>query len=87
MDRDRRVTSALRALQGHYGPLSASPVYETEAVGFEGDPFYNLVVAFEAAEPPRTLRESLHAIERAHGRERPSIRFAPRALDLDLLLY
>ncbi|MES1163177.1 MAG: 2-amino-4-hydroxy-6-hydroxymethyldihydropteridine diphosphokinase, partial [Rhizobacter sp.] len=36
--------------------------------------------------PAQSLLEALHAIERAHGRERP-YRNAPRTLDLDLLLH
>ena len=36
--------------------------------------------------PPEDLLQALHAIEAAHGRERP-YRNAPRTLDLDLLLY
>ena len=64
-----------------------SPVYETTAVGFQGEPFYNLVVGIETDWPVRDINRRLRAIEDAHGRERGPDRFAPRTLDLDLLTW
>lgn len=64
-----------------------SSLYLTKPVGYTDQPdFINAVAQIETALPPRTLLESLLAIEQRHGRRR-EFRNAPRTLDLDLLLY
>ena len=45
IDAKRNIRLALDALREKFGELALSPVYESEAVGFEGDNFLNLVVA------------------------------------------
>jgi len=87
VDRERNVTAALLVLGTVYGALERSPTYETQAVGFKGDPFYNLVVAFETGQTPQQVAQELHRIEDEHGRQRSSGKFSDRTLDLDLLLY
>jgi len=87
VDRERNVRSSLDALRERFGRLDCSRVYQTEAVGFEGEPFYNLVVGFDTDLAPRELVDLLHAIEAAHGRRRDQPSFSDRSLDLDLLLY
>ena len=87
IDRERNIRGALEALERRFGTVTVSPVYETEPVGFDGAPFYNLAAAFETTEDPRAVVEILHDIEERFGRERDSERFAPRTLDIDLLLY
>jgi len=87
IDRDVHIRGALDDLEQAFGPLQISSVYESEAVGFDGDPFYNLVVAFATDLPPAEIGERLSAIETRHGRTRDSRKFAPRTLDIDLLLY
>lgn len=87
IDRARHVRAALDALGAAYGPLQCSPVYETAAVGFEGDDFYNLVVGFDTDATPGEVAARLHAIEDDNDRVRTGPRFSARTLDLDLLLY
>lgn len=87
VDAEKNIRSAVERLRTVYGELKVSPVYKTEAVGFEGDPFINLVVAFEADDSIEDLNRSLKQIEAEHGRSREDERFAPRTLDLDLLMY
>ncbi|MCS4505276.1 2-amino-4-hydroxy-6-hydroxymethyldihydropteridine pyrophosphokinase [wastewater metagenome] len=88
IDRERNVRSALAALRARYGELEISPVYETEAVGFDGDSFLNLVVGFDADSDPATLTDELKAVEHEHGRERRAQgRYNSRTLDLDLLTW
>jgi 2-amino-4-hydroxy-6-hydroxymethyldihydropteridine diphosphokinase len=66
---------------------AASPVYETDPLGYEDQPvFLNAVVALDTTLPPETLLAELHAIEAEFKRER-STRWGPRTLDLDLLWY
>lgn len=87
IDKERNIRGAIADLERAYGPLDLSPVYETTAQGFDGDPFYNLVAAFNSDAPPLAISEKLADLERRHGRERSHRGFVPRTLDLDLLLY
>lgn len=48
--------------------------------------FINSVAALHTELPPLDLLDQLQRIEQAHGRER-GLRWGPRTLDLDLLLY
>ncbi|HXG27389.1 MAG TPA: 2-amino-4-hydroxy-6-hydroxymethyldihydropteridine diphosphokinase [Nevskiales bacterium] len=86
-ERERRIREAVAALRRRFGSLRLSPVYESAAVGFSGSPFYNLVAAFDCDLPARQLLAALRAIEQACGRDPAAAKFAPRPLDLDLLLY
>jgi 2-amino-4-hydroxy-6-hydroxymethyldihydropteridine diphosphokinase len=87
VDRETHVRAAIRALDARFGPLAVSPVYETGAVGFEGEPFLNMVVGFDTDMPPEALIDYLKSLERERGRTPESNGFRPRTLDLDLLLY
>ena len=87
IERERHIRAALEDLRERFGELVISPVYETESVGFAGDPFYNLVVGFDSELPPGQLHALLRTIEARHGRERSGGKFASRTLDLDLLTY
>ena len=87
IDRERNVESALAALQDEYGELKQSRIFETQAVGFDGDPFYNLVIAFDTDQSPQQVSETFSRIEDEHGRDRSGGKFSSRSLDLDLLLY
>jgi 2-amino-4-hydroxy-6-hydroxymethyldihydropteridine diphosphokinase len=86
IDRDRNIALALRLLEASFGRLQRSSVYESAAVGFDSDPFYNLVVGFETAATPRHIQDALHCIEESSGRIRTT-GLSARTLDLDLLLY
>lgn len=79
--------AGLRALAERFGLLRLSPVYRNSAVGFEGEDFLNLVIAFETDAPVGEVAAALAEIEAANGRVRGEAKFAPRSLDLDLLLY
>lgn len=84
---ERRVRDAVQGLRQRFGALQLSPVYRNPAVGFKGDDFLNLVVAFASEESAAGVHAALDDIERQCGRIRGGPRFAPRTLDLDLLLY
>lgn len=87
IDRERNTRAGVQALRERFGELELSSVYESEAVGFEGDAFYNMVIACEVDEDVRSINRALAEIEDAHGRDRSGPRFSSRTLDLDLLLY
>ena len=86
-DRERSIRGAVADLRAAFGELVLSPVYETKAVGFDGDAFYNLVIGIETDRPVAEINTTLRAIEDAHGRVRGPEKFAPRTLDLDLLTW
>jgi 2-amino-4-hydroxy-6-hydroxymethyldihydropteridine diphosphokinase len=83
----RYLRAALAELEARYGRLRVSSVYESAAMGFSGNNFYNLVAGFDSAAPPETIQGSLREIEDRNGRSRHGPKFSARTLDLDLLLY
>ena len=67
--------------------VAGSSVYETDPVGYLDQPaFYNAVLLLETNISPESLMKSLLQIEADLGRVR-TFTNAPRAIDLDLLLY
>ncbi len=87
IDKEKNIISAIAALQAEFGELIRSKVYQTEAVGFEGADFHNLVIGFDTYRSPKEVAKVLSQIEQRHGRKRGRERFLSRTLDLDLLLY
>ncbi len=81
------LRQAVATLAAAWPGLRVSNAYSNAAVGFAGDDFINLVVAFETDEPLAQVLERLKAIEEASGRKRGAPKWAARTLDLDLLLY
>jgi 2-amino-4-hydroxy-6-hydroxymethyldihydropteridine diphosphokinase len=87
VDAIRHVRQAVAALGRDFGQLATSAVYRTAAIGFEGDPFLNLVVGCRTNLPLAAVLARLSAIEAALGRERRASRYAARTIDLDLLVF
>lgn len=87
IDSERNIRRALELLQQRYGELTISPVYQTAAVGFEGNDFLNLAVLFSAQDEVNEIVRSLKQIEDRMGRDRSLPRFSARSIDLDLLTY
>jgi len=83
----KHVRLAVDALREVYGELVVSSVYESEAVGFSGENFLNLVVGLDTEQSVDEVNASLHDIEDRYGRDRSGPRFSSRSVDLDLLLY
>lgn len=64
-----------------------SSIYETEPVGYTDQAdFLNMLVEIETSLEPIQLLDHCQEIENHLGRER-LIRFGPRTIDLDILLY
>ena len=87
IDRYRHITVALNALSLAFGNIQCSPVYESEAVGFEGAHFLNLVVLMETELSCGELNLWLKQLEDSHGRKRDIKKFSPRTLDIDILIF
>lgn len=71
--------------------LAASTVYVTQPQGYADQPWFlnqALKLGLEAAWRPQAFVRALLEIEAVMGRVRdPSLRFGPRVIDLDLLLF
>jgi len=78
---------ASRELCREFPDVRFSPWYQNKAVGFEGDDFINFVAGFATELPLEEVLPRLHAIETLCGRPRGAPRWAPRSMDLDMLLY
>ncbi|QTD40274.1 2-amino-4-hydroxy-6-hydroxymethyldihydropteridine diphosphokinase [Sporosarcina sp. Te-1] len=88
-DRLHQLMDAVRSLQGNDGitVVNLSSVYETIPVGYtEQSDFLNLVVMVETTLSAQDLLSVCQKIENEQGRVR-TIRWGPRTVDLDILLY
>tara|TARA_R110000824_G_scaffold336_11_gene2423 strand:+ start:82961 stop:83482 length:522 start_codon:yes stop_codon:yes gene_type:complete len=79
--------ACLDALLLKFSGLSLSAVFESEAIGFAGDNFLNMVVAFDTDLSLDILVSTLKKIEDDCGRDRNQPRFSGRTMDIDVLLY
>jgi 2-amino-4-hydroxy-6-hydroxymethyldihydropteridine diphosphokinase len=66
--------------------LRASRVYDAAPMGPSQPRYLNAVLELETNLPPERLLAALHAVEESAFRKR-GLRWGPRTLDLDLLLY
>jgi 2-amino-4-hydroxy-6-hydroxymethyldihydropteridine diphosphokinase len=87
IEREHNIPGAVASLCDRFGKLAISPVFQSRPIGFTGNDFFNLVAGFDTSLDPRALDGELTAIECAFGRRSDAVRYAPRALDIDLLLY
>jgi 2-amino-4-hydroxy-6-hydroxymethyldihydropteridine diphosphokinase len=91
IDRKHHVQKALNALTEVFNltleQLSLSSLFESEAVGFSGNAFYNMVIGINTQFSVEQVSNILREIEVANGRPLDAKKFSPRTLDLDLLLY
>ena len=87
VDAEKNLRAGMHDLRAKYGALQVSTVYESEAVGFNGDNFINFVVCLDSEDDVHTTQANMNTIEEAHGRIRGSEKFSSRTLDIDILLY
>ena len=89
-DRLTLISQAVKALSTIQDVrlVRLATIIETEPVGGPPQPpFLNTVVEVETTRPPQELLAALQDVERRLGRAPSSVRWAPRPIDLDLLLY
>jgi 2-amino-4-hydroxy-6-hydroxymethyldihydropteridine diphosphokinase len=89
IDPARNTVAAVRLLREACRALAVSSAYETVPVGGADQPSYiNAAVVIETPLDPSRLKEDvLYPIERQLGRVRSGDRYAPRTIDLDLVLF
>jgi 2-amino-4-hydroxy-6-hydroxymethyldihydropteridine diphosphokinase len=87
LDAERNLVLAARALRARHPGARFSRCYRNKAVGFDGPDFINFVVELPVAGDPALLKGELECIETQCGRGRDAPKWAPRAMDLDILLF
>lgn len=86
-EREDNLRLALRLLAEQVTIETVSAVYETAAVDFTNQAdFLNIAVHVKTALSPLAMLDVCQAIENELGRVR-TIRWGPRVIDLDILLY
>jgi 2-amino-4-hydroxy-6-hydroxymethyldihydropteridine diphosphokinase len=83
----RRLVQAAGLLRAAFPGICFSRAYLNAAAGFDGEDFINLACGFDTGKSLAQVLEILHDIECSCGRERLAPKWAPRAMDLDVLLY
>ncbi|MCG3420605.1 2-amino-4-hydroxy-6-hydroxymethyldihydropteridine diphosphokinase [Oceanobacillus jordanicus] len=87
--REDHLKEALRLLMAHSEITieKVSSIYETAPVGYTDQAdFLNMVVHVHTSDSPVELLDKCQEIEQQLGRKR-GVRFGPRTIDLDILLY
>ncbi|MGO0058704.1 2-amino-4-hydroxy-6-hydroxymethyldihydropteridine diphosphokinase [Brevibacillus fluminis] len=88
-EREQNLLEAVKGLQAIEGisVVDLSAVYETDPVGYTDQAaFLNMAVAIETSLSPEALLQSVLQLEQELGRVR-IIRWGPRSIDIDILLY
>jgi 2-amino-4-hydroxy-6-hydroxymethyldihydropteridine diphosphokinase len=85
----RHLEAAIVMLRDKVCVLAVSTVFRTAAIGRPDDPdFLNCVIQIKTGIPARALKfDVLGGIEKRLGRQRSPDKYAPRRIDLDLILY
>jgi len=86
-ERFDNLTSAIKALTPEIMVQTISPTYETQPLYVTQQPeFLNLLVRATTTLSPISLLDSIQALEVELGRK-PSVRFGPRIIDIDIIDY
>ncbi len=86
-DRLSHMNAALDSLPPDVEITKRSPVYETPAWGYEDQgPFLNMAIEGQTELEPLALLARIKQLETDLGR-RPSFRWGPRIIDIDILFY
>lgn len=87
LEPEKNLVIAARAMKARHPGARFSRCYRNRAVGFEGPDFINFVVELPVAGDPALLKGELECVETLCGRHRDAPKWAPRAMDLDILLF
>lgn len=88
IDPHNNITLARKLLGAHFAIISESRFIETEPIGFtDQDNFINGSIYIETSLTQNRLKQTLKAIEDEMGRVRSEIKFGPRSIDLDIVVF
>lgn len=85
---ERHLPQAIRLLRGYGQVQAVSRAWESHAYGSDGPNFLNACLLFLTPLEARELKEQvIRPIESALGRVRSADKFAPRTMDIDIVLF
>jgi len=87
VDPERHLRIAAKEIARVFPGARFSGAYRNAAVGFEGEDFINFVVGFSTELPVEAVVAELQRIEGLCGRTRDAPKWAPRSMDLDILVF
>ena len=85
---ETNLPKAVELLSAFGEIVKISQVWESEPVGTTGNNYLNACVKFKTSIPLSDMKEKIiHPIENQLGRQRGADKFAPRSMDIDLILF
>ena len=85
---EQNLVKAMELLQNHGQLEKISSAWESESVGAEGPNFLNACALLKTSLSQKQLKEqALLPIEARLGRKRTEDKFAPRTMDIDIVLF
>ena len=84
---ERHLLLAARELKRSFPGTRFSRCFRNRAIGFDGPDFINFAAELPVTGTAATMRAELQRIEALCGREPGAPRWAPRSMDLDVLLF
>jgi 2-amino-4-hydroxy-6-hydroxymethyldihydropteridine diphosphokinase len=81
------LTSCLDMLLLHFHDMAMSSVFESDAIGYDGAPYLNMVVGMETEMSMREVVAFIKEIERKHGRQNGQPSLSSTTLDIDILTF
>lgn len=87
IDKQRHVERAIKALRALDPALQLSTIYESPALGFNGESFFNLIVEMKTSLTLKAFSAQLREIEYSLGRSENAQKMQDRTIDLDIILF
>ena len=85
---ETNLPKAVKLLREHGEVLQISNVWESKPVGTTGSNYLNACVSFKSSYNQIELKTKIvHLIESQLGRKRSGNKFAPRPMDIDIVLF
>ena len=85
---ETNLPEALKLLSNYGEILKVSNVWESKPVGTEGENYLNVCILFKTTHTKKELKEQvIHPVEKQLGRRRSRDKFAPRPMDIDIVLF
>jgi len=81
------ICKAVDLIKERFPIWAISKTWETPPVGSSGPNFYNTAVILSSNEPVEIVQSQLREIESQLLRVRTADKYAPRTIDLDIVLY
>ncbi len=85
---ETNLLKAVELLSAFGEIVKISQVWESEPVGTMGNNYLNACVKFKMSMPQADMKKIIiHPIENQLGRQRGADKFAPRSMDIDIILF